>query len=214
MSQHDLEPVLRVAGRPRRPAGDATRRRLLDSGRRIFAEKGFAGAGTQEIVAAAGVAPTALYHHFGNKLGLFVAVGAEVFDAFIGYLSAAVAFAESFVERLDALLRASGEVHRSDPTLAPMTVTVQLEVARSEQIRAAMSGTFTTFSAFVADIARTAPADLTTRVGVRGVALTIVGLMQGMGSLGATLHDPDDLVATTVVLRRLLAAGRTDKAAR
>jgi AcrR family transcriptional regulator len=214
MPQHDLQSVLRVAARPRRPAGDATRRRLLDSGRRIFAEEGFAGAGTQEIVAAAGVAPTALYHHFGNKLGLFVAVGAEVYDVFIGHLRAAVAPAESFDDRLDALMRASGELHRSDPTLAPMTVTVQLEVARSEQIRDAMSATFASFSAFVTDIARTAPADLTESVGVRGVALTIVGLMQGLGSLGATLHDPDDLVATTVVLRRLLAANRTDKAAR
>jgi AcrR family transcriptional regulator len=214
MAHRDLQPVLRAAERPQRPAGDATRRRLLDSGRRIFAEEGFAGAGTQQIVAAAGVAPTALYHHFGNKLGLFVAVGAEVYDIFIGHLSAAVASAESFDDRLDALIRASGELHRSDPTLAPMTVTVQLEVARSEQIREAMIGTFASFSAFVTDIARTAPADLTKSVGVRGVALTIVGIMQGMGSLGATLHDPDDLVATTVVLRRLLAANRTDKAAR
>lgn len=214
MPRHDLQSALRVAGRPRRPAGDATRRRLLDSGRRIFAEQGFAGAGTQEIVAAAGVAPTALYHHFGNKLGLFVAVGAEVYDVFIGRLRAAVAAAESFDDRLDALMRASGEVHRSDPTLAPMTVTVQLEVARSEQIRDAMSATFASFSAFVTEIAQTAPADLTESVGVRGVALTIVGIMQGLGSLGATLHDPDDLVATTVVLRRLLAANRTDEAAR
>jgi AcrR family transcriptional regulator len=214
MPQHDLQSVMRVAGRPRRPAGDATRRRLLDSGRRIFAEEGFAGAGTQEIVAAAGVAPTALYHHFGNKLGLFVAVGAEVYDIFIGHLRAALDPAESFDRRLDALIRASGELHRSDPTLAPMTVTVQLEVARNEQIREAMTGTFASFSAFVTDIARTAPTDLTQSVGVRGVALTIVGLLQGMGSLGATLHDPDDLVATTVVLRRLLAASRTDKGAR
>src|SRR5262249_24405068 len=55
---------------------------------------------------------------------------------------------------------------------------------------------------------------LTESVGVRAIALTIVGLMQGMGSLGATLHDPDDLVATTVVLRRLLLSNRTDEAAR
>ncbi len=56
-------------------------------------------------MAAAGVAPTALYHHFGNKLGLFVAVGAEVYDVFIGHLRAAVASAESFDDRLDALMR-------------------------------------------------------------------------------------------------------------
>lgn len=213
MAHPDLQPVPRAAGRPQRPAGDATRRRLLDSGRRIFARDGYAGAGTQEIVAAAAVAPTALYHHFGSKLGLFIAVGAEVYDIFIGHLIAAVASAESFDGQLDALFRASGELHRSDPTLAPMTFTVQLEVARNEQIRAAMTDTLVSFSAFVTDIARTAPADLAASVGARAVALAIVALMQGMASLGATLHDPDDLVATTEVLRRLLSNG-TDEADR
>lgn len=212
MAQRDPQPVLRAAERSQRPAGDATRRRLLDSGRRIFSQDGFAGAGTQEIVAAAGVAPTALYHHFGSKLGLFVAIGAEVYDIFIDHLSAAIASAESFDRRLDALIRASGELHQSDPTIAPMVFTIQLEVARSEEIREAMIATLVSFSAFVADIAQTAPVDLQERVGVRAVALAIVGLLQGMGTLGATLHDPNDLIATTVVLRRLLCQ-QTDEVA-
>jgi len=155
-------------------------------------------------VAAAAVAPTALYHHFGSKLGLFVAVGSEVYDIVIGHLSAAISSSESFNGRLDALLRASGELHRSDPTLAPMTVTVQLEVARDDRIREAMADTLASLWEFVTDIALTAPPDLVELVGVRAVALAIVGLMQGIGSLGATLHDPNDLVATTLVLRRLL----------
>lgn len=214
MPHPDLRPVRHGAGRPRRPAGNATRRRLLDSGRRIFARDGFAGAGTQEIVAAAAVAPTALYHHFGSKLGLFVAVGSEVYDIFIGQLSAATASSETFNGRLDALIRASGELHRADPTLAPMTVTVQLEVARSEQIRAAMTDTLASLREFVTGIARTAPADLVESVGERAIALAIVGLMQAMGSLGATLHDPNDLVATTEVLRHLLLSGSTAEADR
>jgi len=195
-----------IPRRPRRPAADATRRRLLDNGRRIFARDGYAGAGTQEIVGAAAVAPTALYHHFGSKLGLFIAVGTEVYDTFIGHLSAAVAAAETFDGRLDSLIRAAGELHRSDPTLAPMTVTVQLEVARNEQIREAMKDALASFWAFVTDIARTAPADLLESAGEWAVTLAVVALMQGMGSVGATLHDPDDLVATTVVLRRLLSS--------
>jgi len=210
MPHPDLRPVLHGVNRPQRPAGNATRRRLLDGGRRIFAREGFAGAGTQEIVAAAAVAPTALYHHFGSKLGLFVAVGSEVYDIVIGHLTAAIASSESFNGRLDELIRASGELHRSDPTLAPMTVTVQLEVARNERIRAAMADTLASFWEFVTDIARTAPADLVEIVGVRAVALAIVGLLQGMGSLGATLHDPNDLVATTVALRRLLLPNSAD----
>jgi AcrR family transcriptional regulator len=52
----------------------ATRRALLDAGRHLFAERGFAGAGQEEIVERAGVTRGALAHHFGTKLGLFRAV--------------------------------------------------------------------------------------------------------------------------------------------
>jgi AcrR family transcriptional regulator len=205
---------VRAPSRPQRPTGDATRRRLLNSGRRIFARDGYAGAGTQEIVADAAVAPTALYHHFGSKLGLFVAVGAEVYETFIGKMSRAVATADTFDGRLDALMRAAGEVHRADPTLAPMTFTVQREVSRNEQIREGMQDALEFLSTFVTDLARTAPPDLLENVGERVVTLAIVALLQGLGSLGATLHDPDDVVATTVVLRRLLLSSRTDGADR
>lgn len=58
----------------------ATRRVLLETGRKLFTERGFAGTGIEEIALAAGVTTGALYHHFGNKLGLFreVAVAIEV----------------------------------------------------------------------------------------------------------------------------------------
>jgi hypothetical protein len=83
-------------------------------------------------------------------------------------------------------------------------------VSRNEQIREGMQDALESFSTFVTDLARTAPPDLLESVGARAVTLAIVALLQGLASLGATLHDPDDLVATTVVLRRLLLSSRTD----
>ena len=52
----------------------ATRGALLDAGRELFAERGFAGAGQEDIVERAGVTRGALSHHFGTKQGLFQAV--------------------------------------------------------------------------------------------------------------------------------------------
>jgi AcrR family transcriptional regulator len=52
----------------------ATRGALLDAGRALFAERGFAGAGQEEIVERAGVTRGALSHHFATKQGLFRAV--------------------------------------------------------------------------------------------------------------------------------------------
>ncbi|MGD9891678.1 MAG: TetR/AcrR family transcriptional regulator, partial [Dehalococcoidia bacterium] len=53
---------------------EQTRRQLLDIARRLFAEHGFAGTGTEEVVRQAGVTRGALYYHFRDKRALFQAV--------------------------------------------------------------------------------------------------------------------------------------------
>ncbi len=52
----------------------ATRSALVAAGRRLFAEHGFAGVGTEAIVAEAAVSRGALYHHFADKTELFAGV--------------------------------------------------------------------------------------------------------------------------------------------
>jgi AcrR family transcriptional regulator len=53
---------------------EATREALIAAARRLFAERGYSGVGTEEIVRAAGVTRGALYHHFDGKRQLFEAV--------------------------------------------------------------------------------------------------------------------------------------------
>src|SRR3954466_4100327 len=53
---------------------EATRQGLIDSARRLFAERGFSRTSTEEIVRAARVTKGALYHHFEGKNALFEAV--------------------------------------------------------------------------------------------------------------------------------------------
>ena len=64
-------------GRPRTKAAqrDATIAALVGAARELFAQRGYAAVGTEEIVQAAGVTRGALYHHFrGGKEQLFQAV--------------------------------------------------------------------------------------------------------------------------------------------
>jgi AcrR family transcriptional regulator len=63
---------------PRRYDRDATRDDLLRQARQMFSTAGYAATSTEELVAAVGLTRGALYHHFGNKQGLFEAVLEQV----------------------------------------------------------------------------------------------------------------------------------------
>jgi AcrR family transcriptional regulator len=56
----------------------ATRRKLIRAARTLFARKGYAAVGTEEIVRRAGVSRGALYHQFPVKEDLFLAVYEQV----------------------------------------------------------------------------------------------------------------------------------------
>ena len=56
----------------------ATRTALVAAARPLFAARGYAGVGTEELVRAAGVTRGALYHQFAGKEELFAAVFEQV----------------------------------------------------------------------------------------------------------------------------------------
>ncbi len=65
---------MNVKRRSQRERAQATRDALIAAARGLFAERGYDGVATEEIVRAAGVTRGALYHHFGGKAELLEAV--------------------------------------------------------------------------------------------------------------------------------------------
>ncbi|MFA1551932.1 TetR/AcrR family transcriptional regulator [Actinomadura chokoriensis] len=57
---------------------DATRQALLNAAQGVFADRGYADAGIAEIVERSGISVGSLYHHYGGKAGLYVALWEEL----------------------------------------------------------------------------------------------------------------------------------------
>jgi len=116
-----------------------TRGALIGAARALFAERGYAGAGREEIVERAGVTRGALYHHFGAKEALFRAVYEAVETDLCDALARAAAAGRDPVEQLrlgtDAFLDAAGsrEVSRIVLLDAPAVLPVEERRALSEQ---------------------------------------------------------------------------------
>ncbi|ACY99364.1 MULTISPECIES: TetR/AcrR family transcriptional regulator [Thermomonospora] len=53
---------------------DATRQALLQAAQEVFADRGYHDAGIAEIVERSGISVGSLYHHYGGKAGLFMAL--------------------------------------------------------------------------------------------------------------------------------------------
>jgi AcrR family transcriptional regulator len=87
---------------------ESTRSALIEAARALFAERGYANVGTEEIVRAAGLSRGALYHHFEGKRDLFEAVYERV-EAELAERIAAGALASSASAPLEAM-RAGAEM--------------------------------------------------------------------------------------------------------
>lgn len=79
-----------------------TRAKLMAAGRKAFAELGYAEASMDHFTSDVGLTRGALYHHFGDKRGLFEAVVSEIDGEMTARLKVRAATApnawESFVE--------------------------------------------------------------------------------------------------------------------
>jgi AcrR family transcriptional regulator len=106
--------VLTARDRSRRAAGaattgrvepDSTREALLESGRILFAERGFEGASVRAITAAAGANLGAITYHFGSKEAFYDEVIDTSLAPFVEVVVAAIRGAPRPLDRAEAVVR-------------------------------------------------------------------------------------------------------------
>src|SRR5487761_870028 len=84
-------------------AEHGARNRLLREGLRLFLQQGFSSVSTRQICAAAGVTQPSLYHHFGSKEGLYLAVVEQWFSDLHVAMTSAIAQGADLRDRLHRL---------------------------------------------------------------------------------------------------------------
>ena len=77
-----------VVNRTKRQPVPAKRAHIVDVAMRHFAEHGYEDARTEDIAREAGIAKGAVFQHFGNKQGLFLAAYKRAAGSFFPYLDA------------------------------------------------------------------------------------------------------------------------------
>jgi AcrR family transcriptional regulator len=82
--------VPRTALQKAREAPASTKARILQAAEAVFAARGFDGASTREIAAAAGVNISSLHYHWESKENLYLAVFQNIYDRIINLIRAAV----------------------------------------------------------------------------------------------------------------------------
>lgn len=94
--------------------GKSGRKRLLESAAAVFASRGYTEVGIAEILKSGEVQAPTLYHHFGDKEGLFVAWAEWAFAELGDEIESVVENFDDSVNRLVAFARSVGEQSRID----------------------------------------------------------------------------------------------------
>lgn len=79
---------------------ESKREQLLQAAIRLFAERGYASVGVQEIVSAVGVTKPTLYHYFGSKQGLLAVILEEYAEPLLKQVRQAAVYRGDLVRSL------------------------------------------------------------------------------------------------------------------
>jgi AcrR family transcriptional regulator len=196
-------------GRPANRPADQTRTRLLDAATIVFALRGYTGASVTELVQHAGVTPPVLYHHFGNKAGLYVATLTRAYDLVIGAFAAATATAADYREALGILFRSAGQLHEAHPELAAFVAAAPVEAPLDPELDEARAQLARTRIFLRGLVARCGPLPGASAEVSVNVGAVIIG---GLNRLAATRMDPLEYARTAQALTVLMDSRTTNDA--
>lgn len=190
-------------GRPSDRTSAQTQARLLDAATVVFARCGYAGATVTELVQHAGVTAPVLYHHFGNKAGLYVATLTRAYDLVIDAFAAATTCAMGYSQALGTLFASAVDLNQAHPDLAAFVAAAPVQASLDPDLDGARPQVARTKNFLRELVARCGPLPGTSVEVSVNVGAVIIG---GLNRLAATRPDPPAYAQTARALADLLAA--------
>lgn len=174
-------------GRP--PATDSaiTRRRILREARYCFGIYGYDATTNKMVAERAEITTTAIYHYFGSKKDLFLAVHRETSIEVFDRMRVAIAAADTFIAKVSAMLQVANEVFASDPDMAAFVGTDRIEARRHPELAEILEDR--SLQDLVREVVEagvgTGEVDRSDAFAVRGV---VVAVMLGMTQLSSEIN--------------------------
>lgn len=122
---------------PSEGSRESGRTEILDAARRLFMSRGYRAVSTRDIADAVGVTQPALYHHFGGKEALYVAVLEDELAAMSAELRAAGSRIATARDRLEAV--ATVLASRGEQDLAQMFHDLRQEISPDNRRRVGLA---------------------------------------------------------------------------
>jgi len=126
----------RSLGRPANTSSADTRHQILTAARECFAAYGYAATTNKIIADRTGLTPATVYHHFGRKSDLMIAVFKTTEAESYARMRAAVDAQTGAVARIEALLDATHEILSQDRSKAMYMFVVREEAQRHVELSA------------------------------------------------------------------------------
>ncbi|WP_207506151.1 TetR/AcrR family transcriptional regulator [Klenkia taihuensis] len=170
-----------------RPRREQVRARVLEAAREVFAERGFAGASTDLVAAAAGFTKGAVYSNFGSKDELFLALMAAEATARVAAVERALA---ATTDLPGALAAVGVQLSRPDAAWQLLYLEFWQRAVRDPAVRTAFTASRRELRGRVAAVVERFLAEHPVQTGWDAGRLTVVILALTHGLALESLPDP------------------------
>lgn len=196
----------RRPGRPPAAKADETRQRIIQAARLVFSERGYDGATFQAIAARADLTRPAINHYFSSKRALYREVLDDTNEFVIGAGIKQAEGEETLAGQLTAFISAAVRANSENPAGSAFLISGALESQRHPELTGAENNSVRISREFLTRIVNDAMerGEIVTDVDATALVEALLVLICGVGLYAGYVRSPEDMLALTGLMRRLL----------